>query len=176
MPNPNYEGKAFTVYIRDPNELEALGERAKKANMNKSAYILECVRRVHEFELDRLETDSDMLMDSLERYGKQIEKANEILTNKEEQLKRCTDQLAEISAERERVLMTCRDLIRLFRGGGYYSAQKVVEALGVDIKNPEAMRVVRQALFDLRDMGLVDENTRGWHWVVDFKTPVKNRL
>jgi deferrochelatase/peroxidase EfeB len=179
MPRKGYTGVPFTLYFSNKSELEALEKTARDNRMTTSGFILDMVRRAQSPglnpEVGKAEHDAALFCEESQEALKKLKQCQQELNNQ----KKATETYSKAVADRERVLMTSRDIIKILRQGGTYSNTKIVSLLVADNTNPASMHAIQQALYDLKAMGLVAENIQGWRWHVDevvFKAPKKNVL
>jgi len=58
-----------------------------------------------------------------------------------------------------------KGLIRLLQNGRTWRNQALLDAMGIDPENYEAMKILSHQLQALQDMGLVVEEQSGWRWL-----------
>lgn len=58
-----------------------------------------------------------------------------------------------------------RELVRILRTGRTWRDQALLDAMGIDPKNSEAMSILSHQLQALQDMGLIVEDPAGWRWL-----------
>lgn len=56
-------------------------------------------------------------------------------------------------------------LLDLLKEGRALEGHAILKALGIDPKDAEAVKMIRNELEDLRGYGLVEETVNGWRWI-----------
>jgi hypothetical protein len=168
-PNPQFKGKPFTVYFQDTGELETLSKLARENRTTTSAFILDLVRRGLSESVpgnpNPDEKDSEETLKQLNTVMSRLEQCQKDLNNQ----KKATDTYSAAVADNERVIMASRGIIKLLSAGGTFPSQKIINVLGVDQTNPDEMKILRLALYNLQGMGLVKEGVQGWSWYVNIE-------
>lgn len=58
-----------------------------------------------------------------------------------------------------------RELVDLLKRGGTMDSYKILEALGIDLKDAELVKAISRQLEDLEEYGMISSTSKGWRWI-----------
>jgi hypothetical protein len=58
-----------------------------------------------------------------------------------------------------------KELVDLLKRGGTMDSYRILEALGIDLKDSELVKAISRQLEDLETYGLIASTTKGWRWI-----------
>ena len=168
MADKIYQGRSATVYLPSRDILGEWQNEAERGGASISEYIFEMVERA------RLPTQHDPRPDlaikvsELEAENRQLEEYIRLLkANLDSALtelyKYRLAGFAEVNAPGCNQYDTA--MIKLLRKGKTLSPQNILESLGVDPRDGQAVKLVSNQLEELRRFGLVKETPNGWRWI-----------
>jgi len=167
MARGRYRGRIASIYFRSSEELQQFAEEAKAAGCPLSTYILEMVTKAREAAHARPQEISKDLEDmkrELRAARKENREKELLLEHYETELFKLRNQMfAQPEASDHRKYET--HLIAMLQEGRTLSSYKILQDLGVDPNDSDAVRLISSQLEELRKFGLVKENANGWRWL-----------
>jgi len=137
-------------------------EEAKKERLSRAAFIREAV----EFYLR--ETDSSRPPRVDPKLQEENQKLREDLKLRALALEKAETDLFRLRnavfLERQGQSPMNVELLDLLKTGTLWTADKLLEALGVSPRDVEATRIISRQLQILQAAGMITETTRGWRW------------
>ncbi|MCX8207519.1 MAG: hypothetical protein N3G75_06770 [Methanothrix sp.] len=153
--------RQFILYFPSSRDRERWRRLARKARMPLSRWIYHTVEE-HLAEDTRERTQKSDLFAENRRLQRELEKSNARIRELE----------TEVFKLRNRVFVTPDGprgigsfdpaLLDLLRSGETWTSRALLDALGVDQSDADAIEIVTRQLYLLLDLGLVQETSRGW--------------
>ena len=166
---PGLKARYINVYL--PSEAAKLQweEDAKKAGIPLSRFVFEAVEA---FRASKKETPrSDFIKElaeakeELQKLRSELKLKNLLLEKLEgEVYKARYDSFKEVEMG-EGTRRHDEDLIKVLRGRKSMEGYAILQELGVDPRDTEAVKLVNNQLESLRRFGLVEETGTGWRWI-----------
>ena len=166
---PGLKARYINVYL--PSEAVKLQweEDAKKAGIPLSRFVFEAVEA---FRASKKETPrSDFIKElaeakeELQKLRSELKLKNLLLEKLEgEVYKARYDSFKEVEMG-EGTRRHDEDLIKVLRGRKSVEGYAILQELGVDPRDTEAVKLVNNQLESLRRFGLVEETGTGWRWI-----------
>lgn len=165
MPSKEYSERAHQVIFSSREECNSWLQAAQKAGMPFSKYILEMARRGREEarpsgqelvqDLARLREENARLRESEGEARKLYEKAEAELFR----LRHSSYLVDNIREPPEKLIATLKSAIRPM------SNHDLLRAMGIDVKDLPAMKILLAQLRALQDFRQVQETPLGWKWI-----------
>lgn len=166
---PGLKARYINVYL--PSEAAKLQweEDSKKAGIPLSRFVFEAVEA---FRASKKETPrSDFIKElaeakeELQKLRSELKLKNLLLEKLEgEVYKARYDSFKEVEMG-EGTRRHDEDLIKVLRGRKSMEGYAILQELGVDPRDTEAVKLVNNQLESLRRFGLVEETGTGWRWI-----------
>ena len=178
MPKPNkgktetIKSRAIYVYLPSLEMAEDWKRRAEKADVSISKFVVERV----EDSIRREEGEEGYLgRAELIKKLRDAEEEMKKLTNENRLLKKLAENLDKelrryraqpfIEEGFEGVRKFDKELIELFKKGGYYSQEEILIHLNIDPSDTDLVKAVNKQLEALEGYGLLEYKGRGWKWM-----------
>jgi hypothetical protein len=162
-----YKGRQFTVYFLTPEDLEEWSEEAQANGASLNKYILEMAQRGREDrrehstilteELGKLKVENNRLQDE----NKLLSMLREKYENELFKLRHSVFLLDDFQGKRS----FAKELQGILKQGGHWTGHELLEALKIDPRDSEAVRIAHSQLKLLQDYGIVREEAKGWCWI-----------
>jgi hypothetical protein len=149
-----YARRQVTVYAPSEEALARWKERAKKADMKLTKFIVECVESAMVEEKPTTSSDSDLIT----LLQRQLDEANKELKINFTNIK-VKENKPEIDLVELRNLT--RDVLKSLKRGGVWKPARLMVTLNLSV---DKIVVLSRALRDLEDLGLVHETDTGWRY------------
>lgn len=178
MPKPNkgktktIKSRAVYVYLPSVEMVEDWKSRAERADVSISRFVVErvedSIRREEGEEgyLGRAE-----LIKKLGDAGEELKKATsenrllkKLAENLDNELRRYRAQPF-IEEGFEGIRKFDKELVELFRKGGYHTQEEILTHLNVDSSDTDLVKAVSKQLEALEGYGLLEYKGRGWKWM-----------
>jgi hypothetical protein len=155
---PSKINNAFWCYCGSEERLRQIAEEAGKIGCGKSKYLM---MTEEEFRMSRARQESSnpqdvqLLKEELAKLKKDLREADRLTAVQDELIQSLRNQLPIQSFNAE--------LIAAIQKGPIHD-RKLMEALGIDLSNGEAIRAVSRQLEVLEANGMITKTARGWTW------------
>jgi len=167
MPRKEFRGRYASVYFNTPEEMAKWEAKAQEYNVTLSKLISEA--------LNLLDKQSGPRPDLLKRFTDQEEEIVQLqneLRIKTALLERYEADLFKLTNARfaepdlnEGNRKYSQKLIALLKDGKVHDGYAIFLKLGVDPRDTEACKLVKNQLVSLERYGLVAETQNGWRWL-----------
>jgi hypothetical protein len=167
MPRKEFRGRYASVYFNTPEEMAKWEAKAQEYNVTLSKLISEA--------LNLLDKQSGPRPDLLKRFTEQEEEIVQLqneLRIKTALLERYEADLFKLTNARfaepdlnEGNRKYSQKLIALLKDGKVHDGYAIFLKLGVDPRDTEACKLVKNQLVSLERYGLVTETQNGWRWL-----------
>ena len=167
MPRKEFRGRYASVYFNTPEEMAKWEAKAQEYNVTLSKLISEA--------LNLLDKQSGPRPDLLKRFTDQEEEIVQLqneLRIKTALLERYEADLFKLTNARfaepdlnEGNRKYSQKLIALLKDGKVHDGYAIFLKLGVDPRDTEACKLVKNQLVSLEKYGLVAETQNGWRWL-----------
>lgn len=167
MPPLKYADRTLTIYFPSKQEFEEVADAATKAKIPFSHFAREMILRGME---RQTAPQPDLLRET---------------SQDREELSRLRRALKDSAAARQKLeteIFTLRsslflqpipegqgklssELVELLQDGYVWRANDIMQELGIDPKNIDALKVLAGQLHALQDLKLVEEGPKGWRWI-----------
>jgi hypothetical protein len=163
-----FKNRHCDVYFPSEKDLERWENIAKQTGISLSKFIYETV----ELHLDgeQARPRSDMAKE-LAQLREEIRKLRDELKLKSLVLEKYETELFKLRHENfihpdfQGKRQFSEELVELLQRGGTWNGQQILEALSIDPKNSDIVRIVSKQLGTLQDFGLIKEEPHGWKWI-----------
>jgi hypothetical protein len=167
MPSKEYSERAHQVIFSSREECNSWLQAAQKASMPFGKYILEMARRGREGEAARpasqgLAQDLARLREENARLRESEGEARKLYEQAEAELFRLRHSsylVDNIREPPEKLIATLKSAIRPL------SNHDLLRAMGIDVKDLPAMKILLAQLRALQDFRQVQETPLGWKWI-----------
>ena len=166
MPRSKYAGRMATLYFRSEEELKVFAEAAQASGCSLSTYILETVGKAQAEAASKppadLSRDVEDMKTEIRTLRKESREKELLLEHYETELFKLRNQAFSVAgSEGKRTY----DVIPILKRGQTVSSYKLLQELGVDPEDAEAVRLISNQLEELRRFGLLKETANGWRWL-----------
>lgn len=168
MPPKQYVDRSLTLYFPSAEYRNEWAEKALSARMPLSTWIFSMVEeKLAEANRPRLE-----LRQEVEANREELAALRRAVRDKDAVLEKYETELYNLKHGGFQSYPDIpgkgrwdKGLIRLLQNGRTWRNQALLDAMGIDPKNYEAMKILSHQLQALQDMGLVVEEQSGWRWL-----------
>lgn len=167
MPRPDANDRQFMMYFPSQVDRERWRKIAKKAKMSFTDWIYSMVeaRLVEESEDAQAATDQKISLQAEARQlRRELQKSEARISDLETEVFKLRNQLF-ASPMPTKLGDIDAKLMAALRSGGTWANREILQELGVDANDIEAIEIVTKQLQILQDHGLVRESARGWKWI-----------
>jgi hypothetical protein len=167
MPPKQYADRFVTLYFPSIEYRNEWAEKALAAKMPLSAWVFSMVEEKLA-EANRLRPD---LHREIEANQEELAALRRAVRDKDAVLEKYETELYNLRHKSFQSYPAPgegrwdNELIRLLQTGRVWPGQALLDAMGMDPKNSEAMTILSRQLQALQDMGLVVEDPAGWRWL-----------
>ncbi len=169
MVAPGLKARYVDVYLPSQDVKQQWAEEASKSGIPLSKYVFEAVEA---FRASKKETPRSDFIKELAEAKEELQKLHNALKLKNLLLEKLQseiyraryDSFKEIQMD-EGTRRHDEDLIRALRRGKPLDGYAILNELGVDPRDTEAVKLVNNQLESLRRFGLVEETANGWRWI-----------
>lgn len=169
MVAPGLKARYVDVYLPSQDVKQQWEEEAKNAGIPLSKFVFEAVEA---FRASKKETPrSDFIKElaeakeELQKLRSELKMKNLLLEKLEgEVYKARYDSFKEVQLD-EGTRRHDEDLIRALKRGKPLDGYTILNELGIDPRDTEAVKLVNNQLESLRRFGLVKETAEGWKWI-----------
>ena len=169
MVAPGLKARYVDTYLPSQDVKQQWEEEAKNVGMPLSKFVFEAVEA---FRASKKETPRSNLIKELAEAKEELQKLRSELKMKNllleklegEVYKARYDSFKEIQLD-EGTRRHDEDLIKALRRGKPLDGYAILNEMGVDPRDTEAVKLVNNQLESLRRFGLVEETAEGWRWI-----------
>jgi hypothetical protein len=166
MVEARYKRRYAEVYLPSEKFLEKWKDQAEAAKMALSAWIFAAVEASTESmnePAQEIASQKNSLQDENRKLRRDLEKSEARLRELDTQLYKLqhTSFLRAEAGQKEH----SERLVDVLRSGNTWSSRALLEELGVNQSDADAIQIVSNQLQALQDFRLVSENSRGWKWI-----------
>lgn len=165
MPLSQYKQRCKTIYLESPEQLTRWESAAINSKMNFNrwlrAIVEDYLNRDPDDESNYASRDIQTLHSEVIKLRKELERSKLEMQQKETELFKLRTQV--LQQEAGRIELDSK-LLEVLSDGCVWSNRDILEALGVDSRDVEAISAITKLLQRLQDAGLVEEGKRGWKW------------
>jgi hypothetical protein len=169
MVAPGLKARYVDVYLPSQDVKQQWEEEARNAGVPLSKFVFEAVEA---FRASKKETPrSDFIKElaeakeELQKLRSELKMKNLLLEKlKGEVYKARYDSFKEVQLD-EGTRRHDEDLIKALRCGKPLDGYAILNELGVDPRDTEAVKLVNNQLESLRRFGLIEETADGWRWI-----------
>lgn len=156
--------RQFIIYFPTSRDRERWRRLARKARLPLSRWIYEIVEEhLAEGSDEGAAQKSDLFVEN-RRLQRELEKSNARIKELETELFKLRNLYFSQPDGPRGVGSFDPALLDLLRSGETWSSRALLEALGIDQSDVDAIEIVTNQLYLLLDLGLIKETTRGWRW------------
>ena len=165
MPKKELKGRCADVYFPPGGEkIKACWEEhAKAAGLTLSEFILETVE-AHLRDKNRTPRNSPVFVDDIQKLREENKLRHIALERAETELFRLKHNIF-LQPELRGESAFSKDLVEVLQRGGTWSAHDLLQAMGINPRDAEAIQIVSRQLRNLHSLGVLSEGSRGWRWV-----------
>jgi hypothetical protein len=168
MPRSKYAGRNATVYFPSEIVLQNWEDDAKSSGLSLSNYILEMVSKSRNMSSSDSHINLSKELEELRRENRILKKDNQqkalLIDHYETELFKARNKaFLEIDSDLAEGYDT--RLIELLREGKTIDSHRILLCLGIDPRDGDAVKLVKNQLEELRRFGLVRETPAGWRWL-----------
>jgi hypothetical protein len=165
MTRSEYNGRQFNLILPSEGDLLQWHKDALEVSLPLNRYIYEMVERAREIppgpDLDTIrEAAHDR--EELARLRRSLHDSEAARQKLETELFALRHASFAIDAEEK---IYSLPLIDLLKDGHVWRAPEIMDALGIDQKNIDAIKVLGGQLRALSDLKMIEETAKGWRWV-----------
>lgn len=168
MPRSRYAGRIATLYFHSNEELSEWSEAAKAYGCSLSNYILEMVGKARDLNssapMPDIAKDVEEMRRELRTLRKDGREKELLLEHYETELFKLRSQVFSEPDGDGQGEYDPR-LITLLRQGKTLDSYRLLQDLGIDHNDSEAVRLISNQLEELRRFGLLKETANGWRWL-----------
>jgi hypothetical protein len=169
MVAPGLKARYVDVYLPSQDVKQQWEEEAKNAGIPLSKFVFEAVEA---FRTSKKETPrSDFIKElaeakeELQKLRNELKMKNLLLEKLESDVYKARyDSFKEVRMD-EGTRRHDEDLIKALRRGKPLDGFSILNELGIDPRDTDAVKLVNNQLESLRRLGLVQEIAEGWRWV-----------
>lgn len=166
MVEEKYKGRYAEIYLPSEKFLEKWKGQAEAAKMSLSAWIFAAVEASSDGmdePAQEIASQKSSLQDDNRKLRRDLEKSEARLRELDTQIFKL--QHASFLKDEAGQKEYSERLIRVLRLGGTWSSRDLLNELGVNQSDADAIQIVSNQLQALQDFKLVSENSRGWKWI-----------
>lgn len=162
MVAPKYRPKIIEFYTDSPEQKRKISEAAKAKGCTVSDYLSWlCEEDEHREDRPALGSDLQALRERTNRLESDLREAASRIANQEAELRKLrSEAFKQPSGEAQ----LDPDLLRVLQGGPIHD-YKLLEAMGIDLRDSEGVQIVSRQLAILEASGLIKRSSQGWSWV-----------
>jgi hypothetical protein len=166
---PELKTRYVDVYLPSEVAKRQWEEEAKKAGIPLSRFVFEAVEAFRAAKEEKSRSD---LIRELAEVKEQAQKLRSELKLKNMLLEKLESDVYKARFESfkeveigEGSRRHDEELIKILKHGKTIDGYAILEKLGIDPRDSEAVKLVNNQLESLRRFGLVEETARGWRWI-----------
>lgn len=165
MPRADAKDRQFMMYFPSNADRERWRKIAKKSKMPLTAWIYAMVEaRMAEEAATEEAAQKASLQSENRRLRHELQKAEAMISDQQTEIFKLRNQLFALphyptAGEFDAAL------IDLLRSGGTWPNRDILQELGVEPNDADAIDILTHQLRMLQDLRLVKESPRGWRWI-----------
>ena len=168
MARKEYRGRTATVYLPAGEILTAWQNEAKQGGATISEYIFEMVEKARRPAEDVVRPDLVRENSDLKTLNRKLEQEVNLLKANMEIMQ--TEVYKQRFAGFEQVDAPGmhsydRALVDMLKRGKILDSQEILNGLGINPRDSQAVKLVSNQLEELKRFGLVSESIQGWRWL-----------
>ena len=163
-----YAKRSATIYFHREEELREWADEAKALGCSLSNYVLEMVSKSRASLASSPRADLSRELDDLKRENMDLKKDNRekelLMSHYETELFKLRNKVfSEI--DQHGIGEYDARLVAILHQGKTVDSYRLLADLGIDTRDSEAVKLVKNQLEELRRFGLVKETANGWRWI-----------
>lgn len=163
-----YAKRSATIYFRSEGELREWAEDAKSLGCSLSNYVLEMVQKSRSVLASNPRADLSRELEEEKRENVILRKDNRdkelLLSHYEKENFKLRNRIFQ-EIDQDGIGEYDSRLVEILHQGKTVDSYKLLDAMGIDPKDSEAVKLVGNQLEELRRFGLVKETASGFRWV-----------
>jgi hypothetical protein len=167
MTLPKYNDRRFELYFPSAEDLNRWKSTARESKMPLAKWIYETVEKNF---ADKANLRTDQLKE-LADLKEEVQQLRILVRTKDMLLKKLETELykskyaAFEDAQNEGILNYDEELIKVLKRKKTIDGYAILRELGVDPKDSQVTRLLKNQLEILRNYGLITETPSGWRWI-----------
>jgi hypothetical protein len=168
MTLPKYNDRRFELYFPSAEDLTRWKSIAEAAKMPLAKWIYETVEQHQAIKEAGLRTDQ---LKELADLKEEVQQLRGMVRIKDTLLQKLETELYKSKyavfedAEVEGITKYYEELIKVLKRGKTIEGHAILRELGIDPKDSQVIRLLKNQLEILRNYGLVTETSYGWRWI-----------
>jgi len=168
MTLPKYNDRRFELYFPSAEDLTRWKSIAEAAKMPLAKWIYETVEQHQAIKEAGLRTDQ---LKELADLKEEVQQLRGMVRIKDTLLQKLETELYKSKyavfedAEVEGITKYDEELIKVLKRGKTIEGHAILRELGIDPKDSQVIRLLKNQLEILRNYGLVTETSYGWRWI-----------
>jgi hypothetical protein len=168
MTLPKYNDRRFELYFPSAEDLKRWKSIAEAAKMPLAKWIYETVEQHQAIKEAGLRTDQ---LKELADLKEEVQQLRGMVRIKDTLLQKLETELYKSKyavfedAEVEGITKYDEELIKVLKRGKTIEGHAILRELGIDPKDSQVIRLLKNQLEILRNYGLVTETSYGWRWI-----------
>ena len=168
MPRSRYAGRIATIYLPSEKVLQDWATQADASDCSLSKYIFEIVSKSQAALTSPTQSNLSKDMEELRKENRMLKKDNQekalLLEHYETELFKARNKAyIEIDSDEAQIYDT--RLVDMLRQGKTIDSYRILTSLGIDPRDSDAVKMVKNQLEELRRFNLVKETPAGWRWI-----------
>jgi hypothetical protein len=169
MPPDRYKGQTLTIYFPESSEYQEIRRSALAAKIAESHYAREMIRTGMQYH--GIQPNTEFLEESAQSREALAMARRSLKDSEAARLKLETELFALkgslfLQPVPEGRGSLSSELVDLLKDGHVWRSVEIMDALGIDPKNIDALKVLAGQLHALQDLKMIEETTRGWKWIL----------
>ena len=168
MTLPKYNDRRFELYFPSAEDLKRWKSIAEAAKMPLAKWIYETVEQHQAIKEAGLRTDQ---LKELADLKEEVQQLRGMVRIKDTLLQKLETELYKSKyavfedAEVEGITKYDEELIKVLKRGKTIEGHAILRELGIDPKDSQVIRLLKNQLEILRNYGLITETSYGWRWI-----------
>lgn len=167
MPPERYKGQTLTIYFPERTEYQEIRAAALAADLRESHYAREMIRTGMQYH--GIQPNAEFLKESAQSREALAMARRSLKDSEAARLKLETELFALRGSLFLQPIPEGRgslssELVNLLQDGHVWRSGEIMEALGIDPKNIDALKVLAGQLHALQDLRMIEETAKGWKW------------
>jgi hypothetical protein len=169
MVAPGLKARYVDVYLPSQDVKQQWEEEAKNVGLTLSKFVFEAVEAFRASKKDSPRSDFIKELaeakEELQKLRNELKLKNLLLEKLESEVYKARyDNFKEVQMD-DGTRRHDEDLIKALRRGKTLDGYAILNELGVDPRDTEAVKLVNNQLESLRSFGLIEETVEGWRWI-----------
>ncbi len=158
-----YNGRTIEIYFNSKEQKQKIKEEAKKRNCSVSKYIFSVLEAVDQ--QARPDPGISQDLNDLREENLQLQERTRVLAKDNDRLAQELEKLRnEAFLKPSGDVALDPELLQVLQAGPIHS-HKLLDALGINPQDAEAVRAITRQLEDLERTGFIARGARGWRWL-----------